>query len=100
MDFKTTLQLIILIALFLFVGFVLVVNAKNKKERTKPRFSANPEVEKKMIENEIANRKYLSKYSGRRKYTPAPPETNILTHKEEFERRKILKYSKLLKTNK
>ena len=77
MDFKTTLQLIILIALFLFIGFVLVVNAKNKKERTKPRFSANPEVEKKIIETRKANNAFLKKYSGKRKYTPAPPENKL-----------------------
>jgi hypothetical protein len=78
MDFKTTLQLIILIALFLFIGFVLVVNAKNKKERTKPRFSANPEVEKKIIETRKANNAFLKKYSGKkRKYTPAPPKKKL-----------------------
>lgn len=80
MDFKTTLQLIILIALFLLVGFVLVVNAKNKKERAEAKRKRLQEIRKttyEQLEKEVANREYLSKYSGRRKFTKAPPEHKI-----------------------
>lgn len=80
MDFKTTLQLIILIALFLLVGFVLVVNAKNKKERAEAKRKRLQEIRKttyEQLEKEVAKREYLSKYSGRRKFMKAPPEHRL-----------------------